>query len=119
MCFQSTDYGFPKKHRDQHLGLKRRHLSRVRLSRAASGRLSRRRWLTPEAEFPDHQGRRLSFESHLFYRLNVFPIDVPAANARRISVSRAKVVNIMMRASGNFFAIELVLQFLDVLERPP
>src|SRR5437870_9236428 len=30
-----------------------------------------------------------------------------------------KVVNIMMRASGNFFAIELVLQFLYVLERPP
>jgi len=54
-----------------------------------------------------------------FYRLNVFPIEVPAANARRISVSRTKVVNIMMRASGNFFAIELVLQFLDVLERPP
>src|SRR5438445_13425235 len=116
MCFQSTDYGFPKKHRDQHLGLKRRHLSWVRLSRAASGRLSRRRWLTPEAEFPDHQGRRLSFESHLFYRLNVFPIEVTTANARRNSVSRTKAGNIMMRGSGNCFGIELVLRYLDVHE---
>src|SRR5207245_11295887 len=111
MCFQSTDYGFPKKHRDQHLGLKRRHLSWVRLSRAASGRLSRRRWLTPEAEFPDHQGRRLSFECHLFYRLNVFPIEVPTASVRSIFVARTEVVNIMTRVSGNLFALDLVLMF--------
>ena len=45
-------------------GLRRRHISRVRMSRAPSGILSRRCWPRPEDGFPDHQGRRLNLEFH-------------------------------------------------------
>src|SRR5579864_1138184 len=56
--------GYPKILFRRHLALYNREPSRLRVSSAASERLSRERWPRAEAEFPDRRERQPSSGSH-------------------------------------------------------